>query len=130
MTEVQALTILHGLKNLDTLLEWKKETYDKYKQVFSQFQFQSGEGNHQVIGMLLDSKVQRDGVMDALKDEIMFKAYYEPVHLKWGSSRIRFDLPVTEDVGRRILCLPSWYGLDRDHVVERIKAVLEGGSSI
>lgn len=130
MNEMQALTVLHGLRNLDLLLNWKKETYDIYKRSFPQFQFQEGTGNHQVIGMLLDSKEQRDRVLEALKDEMLFKAYYEPVHLKWGSTKARFDLPVTEDVARRILCLPSWYGLDRHHVVDRIKAVLEGGSKI
>jgi len=121
MTEMQALVLLHGLRNLDTLLEWKRDTYHLYKKAFPEFQFQTGNGNHQVIGMLMESNKQRDLLVSALRDEIEFKTYYEPVHLKWGSQRMIFDLPVTEDVFRRILVLPSWYQCPRDHVIQRIK---------
>jgi dTDP-4-amino-4,6-dideoxygalactose transaminase len=123
LSEFSAIVALEGLKNIDALLEWKKETYEHYKRAFPMFEFQGGSGNHQVIGMLMESGEQRDRLMKALNDEIEFKAYYVPVHRKY-QARVKLDLPITEDVANRILCLPSWFGVDRDYIIDRIKGVL------
>jgi len=122
MNEEEALKILYGLRVLPELLGWKKECYDEYKKAFPDCQFQEGKGNHQVIGMLMPSHEMRDKVVEALKETIEFKTYYEPLHLMSKGSP---PLTVTEDVFNRILCLPSWYGLNRRFVVESIKGVIE-----
>jgi dTDP-4-amino-4,6-dideoxygalactose transaminase len=122
MPETNAMVGVHALRKLPELLQWKQDSYNKYKMAFPDFQFQEGEGNHQVIGMLMDSKEQRDKVFDMLKDEIEFKTYYEPLHLKNKQSS---PLPTTEDVFNRILCLPSWYKVDIDYIIESIWGVLE-----
>jgi len=122
MSEASAAMVLAGLKHLPELLEWKKETYNFYKQRFPECQFQSGQGNHQVIGMLFENEVLRDKVFDALKDEVEFKRYYEPLHLMNPNSP---PLPITESIHSRILCLPSWYKCQRDEIAEKIRAVME-----
>ena len=123
LSEFQAIIALNNLRSLDRLLEWKRETYGRYKQAFNMFEFQGGDGNHQVIGMLLESKEQRERLLKVLQDEIEFKAYYEPVHRKY-QARVRLELPITEDVANRIVCLPSWFGVDRDYIIDRIKEAL------
>ena len=123
LSEFSAIIALNNLRSLDHLLEWKKETYGRYKRAFNMFEFQGGDGNHQVIGMLLESREQRERLLSVLKDEIEFKAYYEPVHRKY-QARVRLELPITEDVANRIVCLPSWYGVDRDYIIDRIKEAL------
>ena len=124
LSEFQAIIALNSLRNLDLLLEWKKETYARYKQAFPMFEFQGGDGNHQVIGMLMESREQRERLLKVLQDEIEFKAYYEPVHRKY-QARVRLELPITEDIANRILCLPSWFGVDRDYIIDRIKESLD-----
>ena len=54
--------------------------------------------------------------------DVEFKAYYEPMHLKYKGN---IKLPVTEDIARRIICLPSWYKVDRQKVIETVKKVIE-----
>ena len=123
LSEVHALIANRGLSVLGTVMDWKTETYYKYKTAFPQFQFQECRNtNHQVIGMLFDTKAQRDMVMNKCPD-IEFKAYYMPMHVQFGITDP--NLSVTDDIYRRILCLPSWYKVDREYVIRRIKEALE-----
>lgn len=121
MDEKAAIEGLEGLDHLQKLLEWKSETYDRYRKAFPDFQFQEGQNwNHQVIGMLLDSHQQQDKLLKGCP-EIEFKAYYVPIHRSFSYKK---SLPVTEDVADRIVCLPSWYKVDREYVIRRIKETL------
>lgn len=125
MPEPCAIIALNNIRYLPEFLEWKRESYDHYKKAFPDFKFQECQNsNHQVIGMLVDSHEQRDRIVK-LCPEIEFKAYYQPLHDRFN---LKLNVPVTDDIYRRILCLPSWYGVDRNYVVRRIKEVVEGGS--
>jgi hypothetical protein len=120
MSEANAIMVMEGLPYLTTLLEWKKDSYNLYKKAFPEFQFQVCQNsNHQVIGMLLDSHEQQQKLM--MDGRVEFKAYYEPMHIKFHGN---VKLPVTEDVSRRIICLPSWYRVDREKVVNIVKETL------
>lgn len=121
MSEYTACVGLHNLKFLNDLLEWKKDSYEMYKKAFPMFQFQPDGGNHQVIGMLLESHEQQQRLLKELQSEIELKAYYTPTHIKYNYPR---PLPVTEDVSRRIICLPSWFLAPRGRIIERIKQTL------
>jgi len=70
--------------------------------------------------MLVDSHEQQQAIM--ANPDVEFKAYYEPMHLKYKGN---IKLPVTEDIARRIICLPSWYKVDRQKVIETVKKVIE-----
>jgi len=122
MSTANALTALEQLKVLPDLLDWKRETYAYYKQRLPEFKFQQGEGNHQVIGCLADTNALRDRIMERTADHMELKAYYKPLHLRTNGT---WNLLVTEDVAARIICLPSWYGVDRDRVVELIREAME-----
>lgn len=121
MTEANAIIALENLWHLDMMLAWKKETYEMYRNALPQLQFQVGDGNHQVIGALFPNKELRDKVMNTLKDDIEFKAYYKPLHLRNKQSPA---MPTTEDIYNRILCLPSWYGVERTFVIDAITDVI------
>jgi len=126
MTEVSAVMILGGLRKLDDVLEWKLDTFNRYKKAFPDFQFQEGTGNHAVIGMLVDTNKQREQIMAYTEaNGVELKAYYRPLHMGDPTYDWAGRLPVTEDVGNRIICLPSWYGVDRDAVVEAIRKAIE-----
>ena len=129
MPEMSAIMILEGLKNLDELLAWKRETYNLYKKAFPDFVFQQchqGESNHQITAMLLDTHEQQVKLKEALMDtgEIELKFYYQPLHMK-SDKFVRGELPNTESIYSRICCLPSFYKADREYIVRRIKEVLE-----
>jgi dTDP-4-amino-4,6-dideoxygalactose transaminase len=122
MPEASAIIGLRGLRHLTELLDDKKSCFEYYKKQFPECQFQEGEGNHAVIGMLFDSREIRDKVLNALKDEIEFKTYYEPLHLLNKNSA---PMKATEDVYSRILCLPSWYKCPKEVIANKIRGVLE-----
>lgn len=121
MSEANAIIALENIKNLDEMLAWKKETFEMYKSGLPQLQFQVGDGNHQVIGALFPTQALRDKVVETLKDDIEFKVYYKPLHLRNKESP---PMPVTEDVYSRILCLPSWKGVERSFVIDAITDVI------
>lgn len=123
MPEANAILALEGLKHIGELLEWKRDTYNFYKQKLP-FIFQdcAGGSNHQVIGMLLDSHEQQDKLREI--QDVEFRFYYEPLH-KRSKEYEKCQLPNTMSVFERIVCLPSWMGVNREYVVERIKEVLE-----
>jgi dTDP-4-amino-4,6-dideoxygalactose transaminase len=119
-----AINILEQIKVLPELLEWKRDTYNFYRRKFPDFRFQEGDGNHQVIGMLADTNDLRDEIIMRTADKMDLRAYYKPLHLRTTGT---WNLPITEDVANRILCLPSWYGVDRDRVVELIREAMDEG---
>jgi len=122
LSEPHAIIALENLKKLPEILEWKKGTYDYYKSHFPSFQFQQGESNHQVIGMLVDTKKQRDGLYDyAISQGLEVKAYYKPTHLQTSGYDWAGKLPITEDIASRIIVLPSWLNCPREEVVNIIK---------
>jgi len=123
MPEANAILALEGLKHIGDLLEWKRDTYNFYKQRLP-FIFQdcTGGSNHQVIAMLLDSHGQQDKLRE-IKD-IELKFYYEPLH-KRSTTFTAAQLPCTMSVWERVVCLPSWMGVDRQCIVDKIKEKLE-----
>jgi dTDP-4-amino-4,6-dideoxygalactose transaminase len=123
MPEANAIVALEGIKHIGELLDWKKDTYNFYKQRLP-FIFQdcTGGSNHQVIGMLLDTHDQQEKLRQMQDIEMRF--YYEPLH-KRSATFEAGQLPNTMSVYERIVCLPSWMGVDREYIVKRIKETLE-----
>jgi len=103
MSELNALWGLKTLERLDDVLKWKSECRKYYeKNLPGQFQKIPIDSNHATIGFLTDME---------MPSGIEFKKYYEPLEK---------GLKNTDYVYRRIICLPSYYGVDYEKVVELI----------
>lgn len=119
LEEFNAMLALENMKYLSMLMEWKRSTYYYYKEHLP-LKFQEGNGNFSVIGGLFRDQATRDFVVEyATKKGMETKTYYTPLHSQNPSEAGK--LPVTENVYSRIICLPSWYGVDRSLVVDIIK---------
>lgn len=103
MSEPNAAYGLETLKSLDEVLAWKKKLFNYYSHhlpgIFQQIPHNS---NYNTIGFLTDLKIP---------PHIEYKKYYEPLD---------FSLPNTKFVYNHIVCLPSWYGVDYEKVVDDI----------
>jgi dTDP-4-amino-4,6-dideoxygalactose transaminase len=104
MSELNAIWGIETLEHIDEVLEWKKKVYEYYKKNLpGTFQYIPNHSNYNTIGFLTDLY---------MPPEIEYKKYYLP---------LRFGLPNTNNVYGKMVCLPSWYGVDYEYVVERIK---------
>lgn len=103
MSEPNAAYGLETLKSLDTILEWKKMLFNYYSShlpgIFQQIPYNS---NYNTIGFLTDLKIP---------PHIECKKYYDPLD---------FSLPNTKFVYNKIVCLPSWYGVDYEKIINDI----------
>lgn len=104
MSEFNARYFLQTVGYLDEVLDFKKRCYHYYKNhLDGQFQEIPIHSNYNTIGMLTDLKIP---------DDIEVRKYYEPLVT---------GFPNTDHVYKKIICLPSWYGVDHEKIVERIK---------
>jgi perosamine synthetase len=84
----------------------------------------------QLYTIKLASRGKREKVMEALgRDGIACKVYFNPIHLE-SAYRKRYgyaegDLPITEDISRKVLTLPMYPGLAKDDI-DRICGSIEG----
>jgi dTDP-4-amino-4,6-dideoxygalactose transaminase len=103
MSEPNAFYGNSTFKEIDKFLDWKESLYHYYKRKLPGiFQEIPHSSNYNTIGMLTDLKIP---------PHIQVKKYYEPLD---------FSLPNTKYVYNKIVCLPSWYGVDYEKVVNDI----------
>ena len=103
MSEINAIWGASTLSRLDEMLEWKRECRKYYeKNLPGEFQKIPIDSNHATIGFLTDM---------VMPPEIEFRKYYMP---------LEFGLPNANYVYGKIICLPSWYGVDYELVTDKI----------
>ena len=88
-------------------------------------------GNAHMFYLLLPNEKQRDGLLGFLKERsILGVFHYVPLHTSPMGRRFGYgdgDLPATEDLSRRLIRLPFYFGLGRaeqDRVIGAINAFL------
>lgn len=109
MSEVHAIIGLQTLRYLPKVLEWKKNVFDYYcHSIPGQFQEVPIESNYNTIGFLNTEKL-------LIPETFEIKQYYQPIQ-----GRILHN---AFDVYRKMVCLPSFMGVDYKKIVEDI---LEG----
>lgn len=105
MSEPNAEYGLCTLEHLDEILDWKKKLYDYYKRrlpgIFQEIPHSS---NYNTIGMLTTLKIP---------PHIECRKYYEPLSFEE-------HLKVTKYVFNKMVCLPSWYGVDYEKITHDI----------
>jgi dTDP-4-amino-4,6-dideoxygalactose transaminase len=89
-------------------------------------------GNYHLFHILLPDQQTRDGLIAHLKQAgIMAVFHYVPLHSSPMGQRYGYregDLPITEDLSRRLLRLPVYYEItpgEQERVVEAINAYLQ-----
>ncbi|MDC0156706.1 dTDP-4-amino-4,6-dideoxygalactose transaminase [Verrucomicrobia bacterium] len=85
--------------------------------------------NGHIYYIILDETINRDALIEKLKLKgIDTVFHYQPLHLSPTGKKLgqtKGNLPVTEDISRRILRLPLWIGMDeQQRVMEGIAEVI------
>lgn len=138
--EIRAAIGLVQLKKLDKNNAKRKALVQRYqknlKPMVSEcltlpFQYSPYRSSYHLFPVLLDKKINRDAVIDSLKKiGIQTSIHYPPVHT-FSFYRKHFrgvHLPVTEDIGNRVMTLPLHPLLkpsDIDYISEKTKRILQ-----
>jgi len=110
ITEIQCVFALEYLSHLDGVVEAKREISDCYrKHLPYQFQEIPHDSTHSKICFLCDNSDEL--IARAAAAGVELRKYYEPLA----------DLPVSRSVYDRIICLPSWSGVDVEGVVRALQ---------
>jgi dTDP-4-amino-4,6-dideoxygalactose transaminase len=123
MTEVHAALGIANLKYYDDVLNDRKEKYNLYKEALSnisslRFQkLEHGAPNYSYFPVIFESESQLLKVEKALNAEkISPRRYFYPSVNTYTNILKYQATPVSEDVAKRILCLPLYYTLRLDQI--------------
>lgn len=125
MTEVHASVGLANLKYLQAALDDRKVKYALYKHMLEsnpklKFQKINEDCNYSYFPVIFDSEDTLLKVEKALQAEGVYpRRYFYPSLNTFDKIVPYVEMPVSEDISRRILCLPLYYGLAKEDV-ERI----------
>ena len=131
MNELQALMGLCCLKKINDLLAWRKAISDAYAAAFagSPVRYLGGaSGNHAYCPVLFKDEATREKVYDELKAKcnVFSRRYFYPTLTEFAPYIYgKGSCPVAEDASRRVLTLPTYYGLEPSAATEIAKCVLE-----
>lgn len=127
MTEVHAALGLANLKYFDEVLSDRKEKYFYYKNELSKssnLKFQitkDGETNYSYFPVIFESEEVLLSVEKALNKENIYPRRYFYPSLNTYSKVVKYvNMPISESISNRILCLPLYQSLK----VEELKKVV------
>ena len=130
MNELQALMGRCCLKKMDELLSWRHQVAAIYKECFAgtKVKFIGKSQNDAYCPVLFDSYETRERVYEKLKEtcNVFSRRYFYPLLTDFAPYvYAKGSCPIAEDVARRVLTLPTYYGLALDDVRDIAKNVLE-----
>ena len=130
MTEVHAALGLANLKYYDEVLKDRKDKYLYYKEkliVNNSFSFQTikyGEPNYSYFPLIFKSEYELLKVKEALNEQKIYpRRYFYPSLTTYTKVVEYVNIPISEDISKRILCLPLYWKLeykDIDRIIELI----------
>ena len=130
LTEVHAALGIANLKYFDEVLLDRKIKYNLYRQAFnscSQVSFQKnkfGEMNFSYFPIVFDSEETLLNVEHALNEENVFPRRYFYPSVNTYTNVVEYQsMPVSEDISKRILCLPLYWKLSRENIIDIIDIV-------
>jgi dTDP-4-amino-4,6-dideoxygalactose transaminase len=129
MTEVHASVGLANLRYLDAALADRKEKYALYKNMLSgnchlKFQQINEDCNYSYFPVIFDSEKTLLEVESALQKENIYpRRYFYPSLNTFKDIVPYVEMPISEDISSRILCLPLYFSLSVEDV-KRIANVL------
>ena len=123
MTEVHAALGIANLKYYDEVLKDREIKYKLYKETLSDvnsLKFQEvkwGTTNYSYFPVIFESEKKLLNVEKALNNENIFpRRYFYPSVNTYSEIVEYMQMPVSEDIAKRILCLPLYYKLDVKHI--------------
>ena len=132
MTEVHAALGLANLKYHDEVLADRKQKYLFYKKSLSNkknIRFQEikhGSCNHSYFPIIFESESKLLETVQKLNNENIFpRRYFYPSVNTYTNVVSHQSMPVSEDVSKRVLCLPLYKELRQDDINKIIKILLE-----
>ncbi|MDD4227702.1 MAG: DegT/DnrJ/EryC1/StrS family aminotransferase, partial [Mariniphaga sp.] len=134
MTEVHAALGIVNLKYYDEVLSDRKEKYNFYKEALSNIpgltfqKIKQGTTNFSYFPVIFESEAQLLKVEKALNTENIFpRRYFYPSVNSYTNIVEYKATPVSEDIAKRILCLPLYWKLslkDLETILLRIEKAL------
>lgn len=131
MNELQAAMGCLCLKDINKLLEWREKVHMAYMGSFSgckHLKYLDLSINHAYCPILFDDFETRERVYVLLKERcnVFARRYFYPLLTDFAPYVYgKGTCPVAEDIAKRILTLPTYYGLDEDDVIDIAKNVKE-----
>ena len=135
MNELQALMGLLCMKKIDDLLACRRRIYEAYAEVFSNLKPHTSNlkllpnsANKAYVPVLFKDFETRERVYADLKEKcnVFPRRYFYPLLTDFAPYQYaRGTCPIAEDIARRVLTLPTYYGLDLDDVKAIAQDVLE-----
>ncbi|MDR1408193.1 MAG: DegT/DnrJ/EryC1/StrS family aminotransferase [Tannerella sp.] len=130
MTEVHAAVGIANLKYLRKTLDDRKEKYALYKEILSthgdlKFQKISRDCNCCYFPVVFPDETTLLKIVQALNEQHVFprRYFHPPVNTFPGMAPSRFHTPKSDNLAKRILCLPLYLKLEKDkieHIATRI----------
>lgn len=131
MTEVHAGLGIANLKYYDEVLNDRKEKYLLYKEALSMIpslKFQKinkGDSNYSYFPVIFESESQLLKVEKALNDKNIYPRRYFYPSVNTYTNIIEYQpTPISEDISKRILCLPLYWNLKKEEVVQISNEIL------
>jgi dTDP-4-amino-4,6-dideoxygalactose transaminase len=131
LTEIHAALGLANLKYYNEVLADRKEKYFKYKEALSGINYldfqkiKFGESNYSYFPIIFDSEERLLKVEMLLnKSQIFPRRYFYPSVNTFDKIVNYQEMPTSEDISKRILCLPLYWKLTNDellYIIEIIK---------
>ena len=123
MTEVHAALGLANLKYFDDVLKDRKEKYFLYKETLtdiSELTFQNinnGESNYSYFPVICNSEDKVYQIIELLNFENIYpRRYFYPSVNTFHNIVDYVKMPLSEDISKRILCLPLYYQLPKEKI--------------
>ena len=130
MTEVHAALGMANLKYYDNVLADRKKKYVLYKNALLeleglQFQeFEIGEPNYSYFPVIFNSEEKLLQVAEQLsKIKVYPRRYFYPSVNTYTKVIDYTHCPVSEDISKRILCLPLYWNLQEDEIEQIINKI-------
>jgi len=128
-SDINAAVLYSQFENIEKINQKRKTIYERYYNGLAELQARGilrlpivndyAKTNYHMFYIILNSEQERDGLMYYLKDNgINSVFHYIPLHESpYSRSRYgTFNLPMTEDLSKRLLRLPIYYSLDLEEV--------------
>lgn len=122
MTEVHAAIGIANLKLLQSALDDRKEKYLLYKELLSchpelKFQRINQDCNYSYFPVIFPTEEVLLSIEHKLNQNGIFpRRYFYPSVNTFMKQLSYVEMPISEDISKRILCLPLYYSLSKDEI--------------
>ena len=129
MTEIHASLGLVNLKYFDKVLEDRKEKYLRYKELLKEspgirFQEIGGGTNYSYFPVIFHSEGRLLKVEKKLNENNIFPRRYFYPSVNTYTEIVKYEpTPISEDISKRVMCLPLYYELNIDEIEDICKLI-------